>query len=46
MGVRAGDGGVGLGGRARFLTRARAEHGVAVSARALDLTRLVVSEMV
>ncbi|CAL2072968.1 HATPase_c domain-containing protein [Streptomyces murinus] len=31
---------------ARFLTRARAEHGVAVSARALDLTRLVVSEMV
>ncbi|MER7918569.1 MULTISPECIES: ATP-binding protein [unclassified Streptomyces] len=31
---------------ARFLSRARTEHGVAVSARALDLTRLVVSEMV
>ncbi|MFY4717275.1 ATP-binding protein [Streptomyces sp. LaBMicrA B280] len=31
---------------AGFLNRARAEHGVAVSARALDLTRLVVSEMV
>ncbi|MEV6117476.1 ATP-binding protein [Streptomyces sp. NPDC052109] len=31
---------------AGFLTRAQAEHGVAVSARALDLTQLVVSEVV
>ncbi|WP_420856252.1 ATP-binding protein [Streptomyces malaysiense] len=30
----------------RFLNRAQAEHGVAVCARALDLTPLVVSEMV
>ncbi|MGW7427572.1 ATP-binding protein [Streptomyces sp. NPDC054813] len=29
-----------------FLGRARTDHGVAVSARAVDLTRLVVSELV
>ncbi|MFJ8941973.1 ATP-binding protein [Streptomyces sp. NPDC102395] len=29
-----------------FLTRARAEHGLPVSARAMDLTQLVVSELV
>ncbi|QHC32567.1 ATP-binding protein [Streptomyces sp. HF10] len=45
------DGGPGCIAAARhqavgFLTRAQAEHAVAVSARALDLTRLVVSEMV
>ncbi|MFG2606452.1 ATP-binding protein [Streptomyces sp. NPDC048514] len=31
---------------ARFLDRARTEHGLPVSARASDLTRLVVSELV
>ncbi|MFF4492007.1 ATP-binding protein [Streptomyces sp. NPDC001544] len=31
---------------ARFLARVQAEHGLAVSARATDLTRLVVSELV
>ncbi|MEU2624359.1 ATP-binding protein [Streptomyces sp. NPDC007157] len=31
---------------ADFLSRARTDHGVAVSARAVDLTRLVVSELV
>ncbi|MGQ4435544.1 MULTISPECIES: ATP-binding protein [unclassified Streptomyces] len=31
---------------ADFLVRAGADHGVAVSARAMDLTRLVVSELV
>ncbi|MFF3485667.1 ATP-binding protein [Streptomyces sp. NPDC002701] len=31
---------------AAFLGRARAEHGVAVSARAMDVTQLVVSELV
>ncbi|MES4891203.1 ATP-binding protein [Streptomyces sp. NPDC096012] len=31
---------------ARFLDRARSEHGMPVSARALDVTRLVVSELV
>ncbi|GHA70019.1 ATP-binding protein [Streptomyces tauricus] len=31
---------------ARFLTRVQSEHGLPVSARAMDLTRLVVSELV
>ncbi|MET9565880.1 ATP-binding protein [Streptomyces tauricus] len=31
---------------ARFLTRVQSEHGLPVSARAIDLTRLVVSELV
>ncbi|MFJ3440788.1 ATP-binding protein [Streptomyces sp. NPDC086081] len=31
---------------AGFLTRVQAEHGIPVSARAMDLTRLVVSELV
>ncbi|MFK8906534.1 ATP-binding protein [Streptomyces sp. YS-3] len=31
---------------ADFLTRLRSEHGIAVSARAMDLTQLVVSELV
>ncbi|KOG28897.1 ATP-binding protein [Streptomyces resistomycificus] len=31
---------------ADFLARAQAEHGILVSARAMDLTRLVVSELV
>ncbi|MEU0335149.1 ATP-binding protein [Streptomyces sp. NPDC006193] len=34
------------GHAARFLTRVQAEHGLPVSARAMDLTQLVVSELV